>query len=379
MSSLDTSRILCSAASDCLAKTGAAIINNTINKEDNDICQAGDEDVNTSATFEPRFERGSDFLGNRAILDVPKSTTISIYSPDNNCSTMSSMTPTTHPFTVESPDRFEYSEKSKIEIASLNEIFKVLVIDDSAICRATTQNRLSGTLFGKSWEVQSKESGERALEDIFGIFPVKDVANDIDKNSNKNESKGVKITRAETYNATPDVIIVDYYLEGAGGKLLGDEVVRLIRQRPEFQNIVIIGCSSSARTANLFFQAGCDSFWSKPIPCRDDAISCIYKLLFDRLSMHFPDQPLSSPVNVYKIFPHFQKKRRAADSSKSSFDVDKFIRNDKRINKMIKLIDDVLNSRSCSQQSLSSSSDSADYEIGSDDAVSITSSLTFHS
>jgi CheY-like chemotaxis protein len=60
-----------------------------------------------------------------------------------------------------------------------------------------------------------------------------------------------------------DVIVVDQYMEEAGGVMVGTDVVFAMRRMRI--NSVIIGCSGNDMN-QLFTQAGCDWVWGKPLP-----------------------------------------------------------------------------------------------------------------
>ena len=62
----------------------------------------------------------------------------------------------------------------------------------------------------------------------------------------------------------PHVIVMDQYMHDVGGKLLGSETVRQLRQN-RFQGL-IIGCSGNVECEQLFDDAGADYFWGKPGP-----------------------------------------------------------------------------------------------------------------
>ena len=60
-----------------------------------------------------------------------------------------------------------------------------------------------------------------------------------------------------------DVIVVDQYMEEAGGVMVGTDVVFAMR-RMRIDSI-IIGCSGNDMD-DLFKEAGCDWVWGKPMP-----------------------------------------------------------------------------------------------------------------
>ena len=61
-----------------------------------------------------------------------------------------------------------------------------------------------------------------------------------------------------------DVVIMDQFMEGAGGVLLGSETVKLMREKHHV-DCLIIGCSANAVESD-FEDAGADLFWGKPTP-----------------------------------------------------------------------------------------------------------------
>jgi CheY-like chemotaxis protein len=64
-------------------------------------------------------------------------------------------------------------------------------------------------------------------------------------------------------NNTFDVIIVDQYMEEAGGVMVGTDVVFAMRRKRI--NSIIIGCSGNDMD-DLFQEAGADWVWKKPMP-----------------------------------------------------------------------------------------------------------------
>merc|ERR1712238_307885 len=65
------------------------------------------------------------------------------------------------------------------------------------------------------------------------------------------------------------LIIVDHYMEGAGGILLGTEVVAEMRKMK--MNSVIVGCSGND-ISEEFRLAGTDWVWGKPMPSNSAAV-----------------------------------------------------------------------------------------------------------
>ena len=75
-----------------------------------------------------------------------------------------------------------------------------------------------------------------------------------------------------------DVMIVDQFMDGAGGVMVGTDVVFAMRRMRI--DSVLIGCSGNDIGAQ-FFDAGADMVWQKPMPTNDQIIrdlrSCLDK------------------------------------------------------------------------------------------------------
>ena len=73
-------------------------------------------------------------------------------------------------------------------------------------------------------------------------------------------------------------MIVDQFMEGAGGVMVGTDVVFAMRRMRI--DSVLIGCSANDIGAQ-FFDAGADMVWQKPMPTNDQIIrdlrSCLDK------------------------------------------------------------------------------------------------------
>eukprot|EP00978_Attheya_sp_CCMP212_P005884 scaffold13134_cov52-Attheya_sp.AAC.1 len=76
-----------------------------------------------------------------------------------------------------------------------------------------------------------------------------------------------------------DIIVVDQYMEGAGGVMVGTDVVFAMRRIRI--NSVIIGCSGHDRS-ELFTQAGCDWVWGKPLPSNAVVVTQLRTALSNR-------------------------------------------------------------------------------------------------
>ena len=126
----------------------------------------------------------------------------------------------------------------------------VLIVDDSIIHRKITMKALGGLIDEVMWVCDSAENGETAIQLV--------------RNSIK----------------VPDVIIIDQDMESTGGRMLGHQVVELLRQDTDFDNVVIIGCTGMSELAQRdLLGAGCDAVWSKPMPSRDEAQGQIVRFL----------------------------------------------------------------------------------------------------
>eukprot|EP00602_Paraphysomonas_sp_CaronLab_P001334 CAMPEP_0185025472 /NCGR_PEP_ID=MMETSP1103-20130426/8415_1 /TAXON_ID=36769 /ORGANISM="Paraphysomonas bandaiensis, Strain Caron Lab Isolate" /LENGTH=305 /DNA_ID=CAMNT_0027558675 /DNA_START=97 /DNA_END=1014 /DNA_ORIENTATION=+ len=152
----------------------------------------------------------------------------------------------------------------------------VLIVDDSIIHRKLTKRILGGVIDEVMWMVEGAENGERAMQLV------------------------------QASPRRPDVIIIDQNMESTGGRMLGHQVVELLRSDPAFDNVVIIGCTGMASTAkDNLLAAGCDSVWSKPMPSKTEAQAQIVKFLAQKrskfnnlISMQLP--VLSSP-DTYEL------------------------------------------------------------------------------
>uniref|UniRef100_A0A7S0SSD0 Response regulatory domain-containing protein n=1 Tax=Chromulina nebulosa TaxID=96789 RepID=A0A7S0SSD0_9STRA len=168
---------------------------------------------------------------------------------------------------TKSSDQFsDISKSSNSNNNNKKRHLSILVVDDSLMQRRLSEKKLGGYVDGSIWTVSTAENGEIALR-------LCDEIPQIDLNSKPKESK------------RPDVIIMDQFMESSGGRLLGHEVVSLLRQKPGYKDVVIIGCTGSAdeEAKNQFISAGCDAVWSKPMPSKQEALSQILSILKSRL------------------------------------------------------------------------------------------------
>jgi len=76
-----------------------------------------------------------------------------------------------------------------------------------------------------------------------------------------------------------DVMIVDQFMEEAGGVMVGTDVVFAMRRMRI--DSVIVGCSGNDIGAQ-FFDAGADMVWKKPMPCNDNIIRDLRSALVQR-------------------------------------------------------------------------------------------------
>ena len=126
----------------------------------------------------------------------------------------------------------------------------VLLVDDVYCLRAAQRSHL--VCLSKHWKRQFEfieaSNGEECLEHLF-----------------------------EAKSPSCDVMIIDQYMHGAGGVLLGSETVKLARQSG-FSGL-IIGCSGNVDSEALFMAAGADQFWGKPAPPDFEVIQIFVKHL----------------------------------------------------------------------------------------------------
>lgn len=76
-----------------------------------------------------------------------------------------------------------------------------------------------------------------------------------------------------------DVVVVDQYMEEAGGVMVGTDVVFAMRRMRI--DSVIIGCSGNDLDRE-FAEAGADWVWQKPMPTNEQIIAQLRKLLKDK-------------------------------------------------------------------------------------------------
>jgi CheY-like chemotaxis protein len=76
-----------------------------------------------------------------------------------------------------------------------------------------------------------------------------------------------------------DIIVMDQYMEEAGGVMVGIDVVFAMRRMRI--NSVIIGCSGHDMS-ELFTHAGCDWVWGKPLPSNAVVVTQLRTALSNR-------------------------------------------------------------------------------------------------
>jgi CheY-like chemotaxis protein len=79
--------------------------------------------------------------------------------------------------------------------------------------------------------------------------------------------------------STFDVIVVDQYMQEAGGMMVGTDVVAVMRQS-KIESI-IIGCSGND-IDDLFLNAGADWVWKKPMPSNKKILSQLHGALREK-------------------------------------------------------------------------------------------------
>jgi CheY-like chemotaxis protein len=91
-----------------------------------------------------------------------------------------------------------------------------------------------------------------------------------------------------------DVIIVDQYMEEAGGVMVGTDVVFAMRRQRI--DAIIIGCSGNDMD-ELFKEAGADWVWKKPMPPNSTIVKQLKTGLKKKIAIH-------APVQMSEIDPH---------------------------------------------------------------------------
>jgi len=123
-------------------------------------------------------------------------------------------------------------------------------------------------------EIVVKEEHDRHIEEPLSFLLIDDVAMNrsmLSRRIKRGIAPNAIITEASTGEEALvicgkqsfDVIVVDQYMEEAGGVMVGTDVVFAMR-RMRIESI-IIGCSGNDMD-DLFKEAGCDWVWGKPMP-----------------------------------------------------------------------------------------------------------------
>ena len=76
-----------------------------------------------------------------------------------------------------------------------------------------------------------------------------------------------------------DFIVVDQFMEEAGGVMVGTDVVMAMRRNGI--KSIIIGCSGND-TQDQFMEAGCQAVWKKPMPNNRETIAQLTAFLAGR-------------------------------------------------------------------------------------------------
>lgn len=132
-----------------------------------------------------------------------------------------------------------------VDTSMIDQHVRWLIVDDSKMNRLMLKRRIQTKICTDS-SVKEASSGEEALE----------------------------ICKSETF----DVIVVDQYMEEAGGVLLGTDCVFAMRRAG--LKAVIIGCSGNDLEQE-FCEAGADWIWQKPMPSNAEVISSLRAALTD--------------------------------------------------------------------------------------------------
>ena len=122
--------------------------------------------------------------------------------------------------------------------------FKLLLVDDIQMNRSMLKRRFAKKVASQA-VITEASTGEEALDLI-------------NEEINKISNGGVGIPQLPY-----DVIIVDHYMEQAGGIMVGTDAV--IAMRRIGLKSFIIGCSGNDMEQQ-FFDAGADVVWKKPMP-----------------------------------------------------------------------------------------------------------------
>jgi CheY-like chemotaxis protein len=140
----------------------------------------------------------------------------------------------------DAPVGVHYEEKS---LDVLQDELKILLIDDIKMNRTMLRHRIKKGI-APNCVITEASTGEEALE----------------------------ICSSSKF----DVIVVDQYMQEAGGMMLGTDVVGAMR-RSKIESI-IIGCSGND-IDDFFLDAGADWVWKKPMPSNKKILSQLHGAL----------------------------------------------------------------------------------------------------
>jgi CheY-like chemotaxis protein len=162
----------------------------------------------------------------------------------------------------EQPDEEPITDAANLspELRPIEEAFSILIIDDAKINRSMLKRRFQKGI-APNCIITEAATGEQALE----LFEL---------------------------GQNFDVIIVDQYMEEAGGAMIGTDVVYAMR-RMGLQSY-IIGCSGNDLDAQ-FNEAGVNGVWRKPVPSNTAIIQELRGVLSEKRA-HHSDTPI--PLQV---------------------------------------------------------------------------------
>ena len=141
-------------------------------------------------------------------------------------------------------------------------------------------------------EIMTKEEQGKHIEEPLTFLLIDDVAMNrsmLTRRIKRGIAPNAVITEASTGEEALiicgkqsfDVIVVDQYMEEAGGVMVGTDVVFAMR-RMRIESI-IIGCSGNDMD-DLFKEAGCDWVWGKPMPSNAVTVKQLRSGLSERRS-----------------------------------------------------------------------------------------------
>lgn len=134
---------------------------------------------------------------------------------------------------------------------AIKEKLSFLIIDDITMNRTMLRKRLLKNI-APNCSVEEAVNGEEALKSVA-----------------KREKEGMSF----------DIVVVDQYMEEAGGVMVGTDVVLAMRRNGV--SAIIIGCSGNDMEHN-FMDAGCQAVWKKPMPNNQDTIAQLKQFLANR-------------------------------------------------------------------------------------------------